>query len=92
MVTPSTDEPPTRRDFEQLSKSVERLTSIIEQFPDKIAALYVRADVYAKDQTIHEHTHAEHEKDITGLQKVLNVGVGFVLAAVGTALLASVLR
>lgn len=92
MVTPSHDEPPTRRDFEQLSKSVERLTSIIEQFPDKVAQLYVRADVYARDQKIHDQVHAEQSKDINGLQKVFNVVVGFVFAGIGTALLAVILR
>lgn len=86
------DEPPTRRDFEQLYRSVERLTRTLEELPDKVAQLYVRRDVYERDQRLHDNTHTEQAKDISGLQKIVNVVIGFVFAGVGTALLAVVLR
>lgn len=86
------DESPTRRDFEQLYRSVERLTRTLEELPDKVAQLYVRQDVYDRDQRIHAQTHGEFTKDISGLQKIVNVVIGFVFAGVGTALLAVVLR
>jgi hypothetical protein len=86
------DEPPSRRDFELLYRSVERLTQTIEALPDKMAALYVRLDNYERDQRIHDHTHIEQEKDISGLQEVVKWVIGFVFAGVGGALLAVVLR
>lgn len=89
---PEPDDPPSRRDFELLYRSVEKLTRTLEQLPDKMAATYVRLDTYQRDQIIHDHKHDEQDKDIGGLQGVVKWVVGFVFAAVGTALLAVVLR
>lgn len=88
----SQDEPPSRRDFELLYKSVERLTHTIERLPDKMAQLYVRLDVYERDQKIHDNTHTEQAKDISGLEQIVKIVVGFVFAGIGTALLAVILR
>ena len=88
MVTPSPDEPPTRRDFDRLVQSVDQLNQTIKE----LATLYVHQDVYDKDQIIHGITHQGHTKDISDLESIVKWVVGFVFAGVGAAILTAVLR
>lgn len=85
------DDAPSRRDYHQLSASVDRLTRVVENLPDKMAATYVRKDVYDGDQRLHEQIHSEMRGDISGLQKAKWAVIGFVLAAVGSAVMGTVL-
>lgn len=92
-MAPHPDDAQSRRDvdIDLLQRSIERLTKTIEEWPDKMERLYVRADVYAKDQIIHANIHTAQKEDISGLQKIVAGAIGFILAGVGAAILKTVL-
>lgn len=81
----TTDDEPTRRDFEHLTRTVAELSSTIKELQTMMTATYVRKDVYARDQISHDHTHAEQQKDIDDLvgwkEWALRIIVGAVMLA-----------
>jgi hypothetical protein len=79
----SPDAPASRRDFEHLSATVEKLTRTLESLQLTMAATYVRKDVYEADQKVHDKTHAEHTEDIDSLKSTNQ----WILRSVGAALI-----
>lgn len=59
---------PTKRDFDRLSTAVERLTDRLEDLPNRIALIYLRQDVYARDQKLHERVHNDQQQDIDSVK------------------------
>jgi hypothetical protein len=71
----SPDDQPLRRDFEHLSQTVEKLTRTLEGLQVMMAATYVRQDVYAAHQKLHDKTHDELAGDIVTLGDGLTDGI-----------------
>lgn len=91
MGPPPDDDAPSRRDFEQLSTAVQKLTTIIEELPERVAAIYVRQDLYDKDQRLHDKTHQELETELKGLTSARDWAIKIIVGAVLVALLGLVL-
>lgn len=85
------DDLPSRGDFAHLSRAVEKLTHTIEGLPDKVAATYVRKDVYLSDQRVHDTTHARHDEELDSLLGFKEWAIRLVIGAVILALLGLVL-
>lgn len=83
---PTPDDGPTRRDYLHLSTAVEKLTITLEDLPVRMAEIYVRKDVYDKDQELHRAIHKEHREDINGLtnwkEMILKILVSAVMVTV----------
>lgn len=86
-----TDDEPTRRDFEHLTRTVAELSSTIKDLQTMMTATYVRKDVYERDQTSHDHTHQEQQKDITALEGWRDWALRIIVGAVMLALLGLVI-
>lgn len=82
-----TDDTPSRRDFEHLSRSVSELSQTIKELQAMMTVTYVRQDVYARDMNAHDHTHREQQNDIDSLVGWRDWALRIVVGAVMLALL-----
>lgn len=72
------DSPLTQRDVENLRTTVDKLDKTLEQLPDRIDAIYVRKDVYERDQAAMLRDLEQHSRWLEWAQRIV---VGAVLVA-----------
>lgn len=79
-MSPTEDDGPSARDFERLSRVVEKLTTTLEELPQRMAEIYVRKDVYHAEQNA-------QDKEINGLNALRDWAISIIVGAVMVALL-----
>lgn len=82
MVT--NEDGPSAKDFERLSRVVEKLTYTLEELPQRMAEIYVRKDVYLIEQE-------RQDEKIDGLDSIKDWAIKIVLGMVLVALTGLVL-
>lgn len=86
-MAPGPDDAPSRSDFQRLATQMEKLTASIEAWTDRMDRTYLRQDVYARDQRVHEVDHAAMNKNLNMLNSIVKV----VAQVVGSAIILGLL-